>query len=68
VIVFHRGLEYFCEIFWELVQEHEASKQPGGKSDSGAVKAACKKAYEKTLTKHHNMATRMLVKVGSIVN
>ena len=51
-------------MFYELIKEHQASKQPGGKSDSGAVKAACKAAYEKTLTKYHNMASRMLVKVG----
>lgn len=56
-------MEYLCEVFYALIKEHEASKQPGGTSDSGAVKAACKTAYEKTLTKYHNMATRMIVKV-----
>ncbi|KAH3885085.1 glycolipid transfer protein A-like [Dreissena polymorpha] len=63
-----RGLEYLCEVFWELIQEHVASKQPGGKSDSGAVKAACKAAYEKTLTKYHNMASRMVVKGGLMLS
>ncbi|XP_052801624.1 pleckstrin homology domain-containing family A member 8-like [Mya arenaria] len=63
-----RGLEYLCEVFWELITEHEASKQPGGKSDSGAVKVACSNAYKKTLTKHHNMATRMIVKGALMVS
>ncbi|XP_045171675.1 glycolipid transfer protein-like [Mercenaria mercenaria] len=63
-----RGLEYLCEIFWELIQEHDACKKPGGKSDSGAVKSACKKAYEKTLTKYHNMAVRMVVKGGMMAS
>lgn len=63
-----RGLEYLCELIWEVVKEHEESKKSGRKSDSGAVKTACKNAYEKTLTKYHNMASRMVVKGGLMLS
>lgn len=63
-----RGLEYLCEVFWELIIEHEDSKKPGGKSDSGAVNAACKKAYGKTLKKHHNIATKMVVQAALMLS
>ncbi|KAL4223788.1 hypothetical protein ACF0H5_017254 [Mactra antiquata] len=59
-----RGLEYLCEVFWELIKEHENCKKSGGKGDSGAVKTACKNAYEKTLMEYHNFITKGLVKGG----